>query len=57
MSIDARLSSLGQRHQSLKNLIEEEMRRPSYDELRLNELKRKKLAIKDEILTLRSREH
>ena len=52
MNIDARLHSLDERHRSLETLIEEEMRRPSHDDLKLTDLKRQKLAIKDEMLTL-----
>ncbi|RFB03890.1 YdcH family protein [Parvularcula marina] len=52
MNIDARLTSLDERHRSLETLIEEEMRRPMQDELRLHDLKRQKLAIKDEMFSL-----
>ena len=55
MAIEARLESLGQQHQELEAALDEEMTHPAYDELKVHDLKRRKLAIKDEIETLRSR--
>lgn len=55
MKIDARLESLSERHRAIEGLIEEEMRRPMYDDLRLADLKRRKLAIKDEMSDLETR--
>ncbi|NHK26736.1 DUF465 domain-containing protein [Parvularcula flava] len=55
MSIDARLEKLDQRHQELETALSTELKQPSSDDLRINELKRRKLAIKDEIRTLQSR--
>ncbi|MEM9233802.1 MAG: DUF465 domain-containing protein [Pseudomonadota bacterium] len=52
MNIDARLTSLDERHQSIENLIEDELRRPMQDHLRINDLKKQKLAIKDEMFSL-----
>lgn len=52
MNIDARLTSLDERHRHLDTMIEEEMRRPIQDHLRLHDLKRQKLAIKDEMFSL-----
>lgn len=52
MNIDARLESLGERHRNLEGIIEEEMRRPTCDDLRISDLKRQKLAIKDEMRNL-----
>ncbi|MEM9420899.1 MAG: DUF465 domain-containing protein [Pseudomonadota bacterium] len=52
MSIDARLTSLDQRHKELETRIEEEMRRPLADDVHVHSLKRKKLAIKDQIVEL-----
>lgn len=52
MTIDARLQSLGQRHTDLEAMIAEELRRPLADDIRLHELKRRKLAIKDEMVQL-----
>lgn len=55
MSINARLEKLDQRHQELENALSMELKQPSSDDLRINELKRRKLAIKDEMRTLQSR--
>ncbi|MBD0426983.1 YdcH family protein [Aquisalinus flavus] len=55
MSINARLEKLDQRHQELENALSTELKQPSSDDLRITELKRRKLAIKDEIRTLQSR--
>jgi hypothetical protein len=57
MALDARIRELGSRHQSLEQAIQDEMRRPSADALRLRELKRQKLRLKEEIETLRGRLH
>ena len=53
MSVDARIRELGSRHQVLERTIEEELRSPSADSLRLNALKRQKLKLKEEIEILR----
>ncbi len=57
MALDARIRELGSRHQSLDDAIQEEMRRPSFDDLKLRTLKRQKLRLKEEIETLRERLH
>jgi len=57
MALDARIRELGSRHQSLEQAIQDEMRRPSSDDLRLKELKRQKLRLKEEIETLRGQLH
>ncbi|MBU1375319.1 MAG: DUF465 domain-containing protein [Alphaproteobacteria bacterium] len=57
MALDARIRELGSRHQSLEQAIQDEMRRPSADDIRLKELKRQKLRLKEEIETLRGRLH
>lgn len=56
MNIDARLTSLDERHQTLEGLIEEEMRRPIQDQIKLHDLKRQKLAIKDEMFSLETQQ-
>ena len=53
MAIDARIRELGSRHQNLERVIEEEIRRPAADSLRLHELKRQKLTLKEEMDALR----
>lgn len=57
MAVEARLRELGARHQSLEKAIQDEMRRPSSDDLRLQELKRQKLKLKDELEALRASLH
>jgi len=57
MAIEARIRELDARHQSLEDLIEEEMSHPSSDDLRVRELKRQKLRLKEEVEALRSQAH
>ena len=57
MAVEARLRELGARHQSLEKAIQDEMRRPSADDLKLKELKRQKLKLKDELENLRAALH
>jgi hypothetical protein len=53
MSIESHLTELERRHQALEREIESERIHPGSDSLRLVELKRKKLLLKDEIAKLR----
>lgn len=53
MSLDSHLSELVRRHQAVEQAISTESARPATDELKLNELKRKKLSLKDEIERLK----
>jgi hypothetical protein len=57
MALDARIRELGNRHQTLERLIEDEMSRPAADDIRLKELKRQKLRLKEEIESLRMQVH
>ena len=57
MALDARIRELGSRHQSLEEAIQDEMRRPYADDLKLKELKRQKLRLKEEIEALRAQVH
>lgn len=57
MALDARIRELGSRHQSLEQAIQDELRRPYADDLRLRQLKRQKLKLKEEIETLRGQVH
>lgn len=57
MAVEARIRELGTRHHSLDKAIHEEARRPAADDTRLKELKRQKLKLKEEIETLRGRDH
>lgn len=54
MAIDARIRELGNRHRSIEAAIEDELSRPANDSLRLRELKRRKLRLKEEMEQLRS---
>jgi hypothetical protein len=57
MAIEARIRELGSRHQNLDRAIQDEMKHPGSDELRLKELKRQKLKLKEQIEGLRARAH
>jgi hypothetical protein len=52
MAIESHLAELERRHQALKQEINEALGHPSMDDLRIVELKRKKLYVKDEIVRL-----
>ena len=56
MNLEAHLNELHVKHQSLKTQIEDEMMSPSADSLKITELKRRKLALKDEISRLEAKE-
>jgi hypothetical protein len=53
MSMEAHLTELERRHQALEDEINEALAHPSTDDLKLAELKRRKLQVKDEITRLR----
>ena len=53
MAIEARIRELDSRRQSLDRAIDDEVRRPAADSVRLKELKTQKLRLKEEIETLR----
>ena len=57
MAIEARIRELDSRHETLDRAIQEETSRPASDELRLRELKRRKLRLKEEMESLRSHTH
>jgi hypothetical protein len=54
MAMEPHLSALEQKHQALEREIETELAHPTGDTLRLTELKRRKLQLKDEIVRLQS---
>lgn len=54
MSHETHLAALEQRHEALDKEIEKELAHPATDELKLAELKRRKLLLKDEIAKLRN---
>jgi hypothetical protein len=53
MAIESHLAELEKRHQALEQQIDEALAHPSADDLRIVELKRKKLYVKDEIARIR----
>ncbi|MGH6674295.1 MAG: YdcH family protein [Xanthobacteraceae bacterium] len=53
MAIEAHLVELERRHQALEQEINEALTHPSADDLKIAELKRKKLLVKDEIARLK----
>ena len=53
MALDAHLVELSEKHRQLDRKIEEEMARPTADDLKIAELKRQKLRLKDEIERLK----
>jgi hypothetical protein len=52
MSIQSHLAELERRHQALETEINDALLHPSTDDLRIAELKRRKLQVKDEITRL-----
>jgi hypothetical protein len=55
MALESRIRELDARHRSLDTEIDEEAKRPAVDPLRLTEMKRQRLRIKEEITALRGR--
>ena len=53
MALDAHLEELSEKHRALDQKIEEELARPTADDLKIAELKRQKLRLKDEIERLK----
>jgi hypothetical protein len=54
MSLQMHLGELERKHQALEREIQDAMCHPSIDDLKIAELKRRKLQLKDEITKLRS---
>lgn len=54
MAVEAHLSELIQRHRDLEQEIETEFARPTADDLKIAELKKRKLYLKDEIFRLQN---
>ncbi len=52
MSLQGHIVELQRRHEALEKEIEQEQLHPNADEVRIHELKRKKLQIKDELVKL-----
>ncbi len=53
MSMESHIAELQRRHAALDRQIHDALARPSVDDLQLSELKRKKLALKEQIERLR----
>jgi len=53
MSIQSHLAELERKHQALEQEIADAMAHPSIDDLKIAELKRRKLQVKDELARLR----
>lgn len=54
MSIQSHLAELERKHRVLESELHDAMTHPSVDDLRIAELKRKKLLVKDEIERIRA---
>lgn len=54
MNVQAHLSELNSKHQALEAKLEEALLHPSVDDLEINDLKRQKLMIKDQIAKLKA---
>ena len=57
MAVQAHLAELERKHKTLENELHDAQLHPSTDDLRIVELKRKKLFLKDEIERLRETRH
>ena len=53
MTIKAHVSALAEKHAELERIIAQELARPLPDQIRLAELKKQKLRLKEELETLR----
>jgi hypothetical protein len=53
MAIESHLAELERRHQALEQELSEALTHPSTDDLKIVELKRRKLHVKDEIARLK----
>jgi hypothetical protein len=54
MSLEARIRELAEKHKRLDAAIAAELKHPAGDDVRIHDLKRKKLQIKDEMAHLRA---
>jgi len=57
MSLFAHIEELSEKHQAIHRQIETEMNRPLVDSLKVSELKRRKLRLKEKIEKLKSERH
>lgn len=54
MNVGSNVESLGEKHSQLDQAITDEYQRPSPDSVKLSELKREKLRLKDEIARIKA---
>ena len=57
MTVDSQIQELAAKHQKIQDLIEAEMANMAWDELRVADLKKEKLRLKDQLERLRSESH
>jgi hypothetical protein len=57
MAVESHVREIADKHQRLQELIEAEMTHSAWDELRVAELKKEKLRLKDELERLRTLSH
>ena len=57
MALESHLVELSEKHRKLELAIEKELQHPGSSDLRISELKREKLKIKDEIEKLKKTVH
>jgi hypothetical protein len=55
MAVEARIRELSQRHRTLDRAIEDEVKHPAFDDIKLRQLKRQKLKLKEEMQALSRR--
>ena len=57
MAVEAHIREITDKHQKLQELIDAEMAHSARDQVRIAELKKEKLRLKDELERLRASEH
>jgi hypothetical protein len=57
MALESHIREISDKHQRLQELIDSEMTCSGWDELRIANLKKEKLRLKDELERLRTRVH
>ncbi len=57
MALQAHLDALATRHQNLESSLSNEMKNLNRDDIKISELKRQKLRLKDEINKLRRKKY
>ncbi len=55
MAVESHISELSEKHKAIEEIIAKERSRPSIDNVKLTELKRQKLKLKDEINRLQDK--